>query len=265
MQANYLKYVFTRVLQRCGLSDLRLQVGPGSQAIIPNPPRVMKTFTDSRAQAEFLADASLTAVLERAREAKTFWDVGANIGLFSILAREANPNLEVVSIEASTDFYQVLCRNWQLNSKGWTCLHFAVGDHEGPVRMSRGLGGCDHVLSPSELGAREAGEARPMMTLDHLAKLMGHDRIDLLKIDVEGLELAVLRGASGLLDAGKIGTIVLEADGHDLRYGTNNSELIAFLAAKNYGLDNSASVQGANANNCQVYALRQSKEVRLPA
>jgi len=261
MLPNYLKYFFTRVLQRLGLSDLRLEVGRKSQAIIPNPPRVMKTFTDQKAQAEFLADPSLHAVLERAREAKTFWDVGANMGLFSILARDVNPELEVVSIEASTDFYQVLCRNWQLDPRGWTCLHCAVGDREGLVQMSRGGGGCDHVLPPSEVRGPGARENRPMMTLDQLVKLMGHDSIDLLKIDVEGMELSVLRGASGLLDAGKIGAIVLEADEHDLRYGTNNSQLVAFLASKDYQLDASASIQGRSANNCQVFAVDPSKKL----
>jgi FkbM family methyltransferase len=260
MLTNHLKYAFTRVLQRLDLSDLSLKVGRSSHAIIPNPPLVMKTFTDPKAQAEFLADPSLQAVLERAREAKIFWDVGANMGLFSILARDVNPELEVVSVEASTEFYQVLCRNWLLNPRGWTCLHIAVGDREGLVEMSRGLGGCEHVLPANQPADHKgARESRPMMTLDQLAKLMGHDRIDLLKIDVEGLELAVLRGASGLLDAGKIGAIVLEADEHDLRYGTNNSELVAFLASKDYQLDALASVQGRSANNCQVFAPGTSK------
>jgi FkbM family methyltransferase len=197
----------------------------------------------------------LQAVLERARGAKTFWDVGANVGLFSILARDVNPELNVVSIEASTNFYEALCRNWRLNPQGWTCLHVAVGDHDGPVRMSAGLGGCEHVLAAGEERTQSVGETRPMLTLDHLAKLLGQDRIDLLKIDVEGMELPALRGASGLLDAGKIGAIILEADAHDLRYDTSNSDLVAFLASKNYQLDAAASVHQRDANNCQVFAM----------
>jgi len=261
MLANHSKYVFTRVLQRLGLSDLCVQVGQRSRAILPNPPRAMKVFSERKYEEQFLADPSLQFVMERAKSAKTFWDVGANMGLFSILARDVNPELEVVSIEASSDFYEVLCRNWRLNPRGWTCMHVAVGDHEGLVHMSRGLGGLDHVLPASEEKGQGARESRPMMTLDHLANLIGHDRIDLLKIDVEGMEFPVLRGASALLEAGRIGAIVLEADGHDTRYGTTNSDLVAFLASKNYHLDPTASSQEAQSNNCQVFAMAHSEEV----
>jgi FkbM family methyltransferase len=254
MLINSAKYLFTRVLQKAGLSDLQLKIAPRGRAIIPNPPLVLKAFTTKEGANKLLADPSLQLVLDKAKVSKTFWDVGANIGLFSILARDANPQLEIVSIEASTDFYQVLCRNWQINPDRWMCLHVAIGDREGPVQMSRGLRGCDHVLSPGELGSEQQREQRPMLTLDHLAQLAGHDRIDLLKIDVEGMEFAVLRGASSMLDAGRIGTIVLEADQHDLRYGTANQELVSFLASKGYRLDTSASVMGKPENNCQVFA-----------
>ena len=258
MLANYAKYAFTRVLQKTGLADLQLQVGQRSHCIIPDPPLVVKAFTAKEARDSLLGDPSLQVVLRLAASARTFWDVGANMGLFSILARDANPNIEVVSIEASTDFYQVLCRNWQISPRNWICLHVAVGDKAGPVQMSRGLRGWDHVLSSSELGTDKPCEQRPMMTLDALAQLVGHDCVDLLKIDVEGMELGVLRGASNLLDAGRIGTIVLEADGHDLRYGSSNAELVAFLASKNYSLD-TATLGGRASNNCQVFRFGNAR------
>ncbi len=256
MLVNSARYFFTRTLQRLHLADLDLQVGRTARSIIPNPPLIVKAFTTKLGRDELLRDPNLQSVLKLARSASTFWDVGANIGLFSILAREANPDLKIVSIEASTDFYHVLCRNWQLAPEGWICLHVAVGDCEGSVQMSRGLKGLDHVLTPTELGSQERQECRPMMTLDHLCRLVGHDRIDLLKIDVEGMELSALRGASGLLEANKIGTIVLEADQHDLRYGSNNTELIQFLASKGYHLDAAASVTGKSAGNCQVFEMK---------
>lgn len=253
--SNRINYFFTRALQRLGLADLQVQVGDKARAIIPNPPLVIKAFTDQKSRDGLLQDPSLESMLKLVRSAKTFWDVGANIGLYSILAREANPDLEVVSVEASTDFYHVLCRNWQLNPDQWICLHVAVGDREGPVQMSRGLRGLDHILPPAEVQSQASQERRPMMTLDRLARLVGHDRIDVLKIDVEGMELAVLRGAASLLEAGKIGTIVLEADLHDLRYGSNNSELVSFLASKKYCLQAAASQVGRAAGNCQVFQM----------
>jgi len=253
MLSNYTKYVFTRVLQKAGLADLQVQVGAGGRAIIPNPPLVTKAFTTKEGTDKFLEDPSLQLVLAMARTARNFWDVGANMGLFSILAREANRDVEIVSIEASTDYYQVLCRNWQINPERWMCLHMAVGDRQGPIQMSRGLSGWDHVLPPGDSAPPQSRESRPMMTLDQIARLVGHEYIDLLKLDVEGMELAALRGASELLAAGKVGSIVLEADGHDRRYGATNAELIAFLTSKDYHLNTSSGVMARSHSNCQVF------------
>lgn len=47
-------------------------------------------------------------------------------------------------------------------------------------------------------------------TLDAFMEANGIERIDLLKIDTEGFDLAVLKGASHALDAGRIGTIQFE-------------------------------------------------------
>jgi FkbM family methyltransferase len=254
--SNYSKYFFTRALQKLGLADLQVKIGSRGRSVIPNPPLIIKWLTTRQGTNRVFADASLRLVIDLAKTATTFWDVGANIGLYSILAREHNPNLKIISIEACTDLYHILCRNWQADPNGWICLHLAAGAEQGMVQMSRGLEGCDHVLPPGVSLPPEACESRPMMTLDRIAALLDQDRIDLLKIDVEGLEFGVLKGASGLLDAGKIGSIVLEADGHEVRYGACNAELVAFLASKKYHLDTSASVVGLGEANCQLFRMR---------
>ncbi len=253
MIGNRPKYYFTRALQKLGLSDLVLQIGSQGRCVIPNPPLVMKAFASEAGSQEFLSDPSLQAVLKHAKVAKTFWDIGANIGLFSILARDQNRDLQVVSIEASSDHYAVLCRNWRLDPKGWVCLHLAVGDHPGMVAMTRGLAGLDHVL-PQTSARGDGIEFRPMLTLDCINSIVGHPRIDVMKIDVEGMELSVLKGAQGLLEGAKIGLIVLECDGHDARYGSNNHELVAFLASKNYQLNSGASEVGRERANFQVFS-----------
>src|SRR5712691_10769317 len=116
---NYSKYFFTRVLQKLGLADLWVKVGNRGRSIIPNPPLIVKLLTTKQGTKHIFADASLRLVIDLARTATTFWDVGANIGLYSIHAREQNPNLKIVSIEACTDLYHVLCRNWQGDPNGW--------------------------------------------------------------------------------------------------------------------------------------------------
>jgi FkbM family methyltransferase len=212
----------------------------------------MKTFSTNAGQTDFLAsDVGLQAVLRYAGEATSFWDVGANIGLFATLVREKNPALRVVSIEASTDHYHVLCRNWQLNPDNWICLHLAAGDHDGVIQLTRGHGGLDHIV---EDGAQNGmAETRPLMTLDSIARMLGQDSIDVMKIDVEGAELGVLKGSSRLLERGAIKTLILEADGHEKRYGWKEKDVDDFLASKGYHLNVAVSITGKPQGNCKIY------------
>lgn len=248
---NFLKYAFTRVMQKAGLSDLHLTVGNRSVCVIPNPPLVMKVFSTEAGRSDFLSDFALQAVLRCSAEANSFWDVGANFGLFSALARERNPALRVVSIEASTDHYQVLCRNWQLNPDNWICLHMAAGDHDGVAQLTRGQGGLDHLVENGSPNGNS--ETRPLMTLDSIAQMLGQESIDVMKIDVEGAELAVLKGGSRLLERGAIKTIILEADGHEKRYGLKDEDVDVFLASKGYFVNAALSSIGKPQGNCKIY------------
>ncbi len=222
----------------------------------PSPirPGILKSFATPRGRKIFEDDASLKAVRKLVRSAASFWDVGANCGLFSLYGREENPALFVVSIEASTLHYQTLTSNWALQpSERWMCLHTAVGDRDGVTHLSRQRSGFDHIVEHPDGLAAMPVELRPMAKLDTLAAGLGVESIDVLKIDVEGYELNVLRGATALLEKRRVGAIVLESDGHDLRYGSSERETRGFLEARGYGLDAGLSREGEPAGNCLVF------------
>lgn len=248
---NWLVYYCTRFLQKFNLSGQTLGVGAKSRCTIPNPPGILKRFTTPQGRKNFEADASLQAVRKLVRPARSFWDVGANWGLFSLFGREENPKLFIVSIEASTLHYRTLSANWALQpSERWVLLHTAVGDRNGVSRLSCEGSGFDHVVEG--LGSKGV-ELRPMAKLDTLATQLGSESIDVLKIDVEGYELKVLMGAAALLEQGRIGAIVLEADGHDRRYGSSEAETVRFLEERAYRLDESLSRVGKVQGNCLVF------------
>ena len=180
-----------------------------------------------------MRDPGLKAVLEISQNAETFWDVGASIGLFSLFARASNPSLRIVSIEPSTTTYAELVKNCSLSPNDWVCINTAVGAAEGKTYISRGLAGFNHVVS-SETDPKIDCEVRPITTLDKLAKLLECRRIDVLKIDVEGMELAVLQGAHELLSGKRIGAVVLEAEGQGSRYGFSDQDILAFMAQYGY-------------------------------
>lgn len=234
-----------------GASRLTLNLPLGAKCLIPDPPGVTKAFTNHQSFTDFASDPSLRSILRLTRTAGNLWDIGANIGLYSLIAKASNPSLEVVSVEASTSAYAELCRNWSLKPDGWTCIHAAVGAHEGKALLTRELGGLNHVTDPAE--SKSSCEIRPSTTLDRLAALLEVGHIDVLKIDVEGMELAVLQGAAGLLRAQRIGCLIMEADGHETRYGFAPSDIRVFMKSFGYQIDREMSEQGRRGGNCLVF------------
>ena len=71
--------------------------------------------------------------------------------------------------------------------------------------------------------SRLAVRSRDGNSLIHFLDSMEIDDIDMLKIDVEGLEMEVLRGASDKLE--KIEYLMIELNNNSKRYGSNNIEI----------------------------------------
>lgn len=133
-----------------------------ARTTIPNPPGILKCYATPQGMKIFADDRSLQAVRKLVRSARTFWDVGANCGLFSLFGRGENPDLFIVSIEASTLRYQTLSSNWALQpSERWLCLHTAVGDRGVETHLSRHGSGFDHIIEDPQTQACAEVEIRP--------------------------------------------------------------------------------------------------------
>ena len=135
-----------------------------------------------------------TAFIRRyLRPGDTVVDVGANVGSITLSAATlVGPGGEVLSIEAHPRTFQFLKQNIALNRCGnVTAVHTAVGDKPGTVRFTDRM--CDDQNAVSTAGG---GIEVPVQRLDDLVSF---ERVNLLKIDVEGFELFVLRGAAEVL------------------------------------------------------------------
>ena len=126
-------------------------------------------------------------------------DVGANIGSRTlVMAKAVGPAGFVVAYEPQRVVFQTLCANLALNSifnVDARCA--AVGAVAGWVRIPE-----PDYTKPGNFGgvavAESAGRRVPLVRLDDdLAPDL--TRLDFLKVDVEGFELDVLRGADGLI------------------------------------------------------------------
>ncbi|MFF4474804.1 FkbM family methyltransferase [Streptomyces sp. NPDC001599] len=147
----------------------------------------------------------LTAWLRRRlRPGDAFVDVGANIGVFSVLAaRLVGDTGRVVAIEASPDVHRRLVENARLNALGnIRALNAAVSDRTRTLTFalasSRNTGANSIVPYDGPVESSFRTEARPLPELLDTAEIA---TARVIKIDVEGAEGSVVRGLAPMLGA----------------------------------------------------------------
>jgi FkbM family methyltransferase len=165
----------------------------------------------------------------------TFVDVGANKGDFSVLAATLVGDAgRVLAFEPEPENCRWIERTLALNERRNVRLFpLALGDRDGEavLQLSRQSGA--HTLVPG-LPGRAEGELRvPTRTLDGLLAELGTPRVDVLKLDVEGFELPVLRGASRTLASNPALVLLLDLHPH---LGVDTGEVARFLQAHGFRL-----------------------------
>ncbi len=178
----------------------------------------------------------MEAIVEKVPVGGTFIDVGANIGIHSMLAAlRAGREGRVLALEASPVTYPLLVENLSsAGCPGAVAMNVAVWDAHGTVAFSHTPenAGCSHVNpAPHESGRVFTV---PCDSLDSLVAGAGLARIDLIKIDVEGSEIRVLRGARKTLSRFKP-PIVLEFHAHTLRAYESASVFDLYKAVRDLG------------------------------
>ncbi len=150
--------------------------------------------------------ADMAFVLHFLRSSDLFADVGANVGSYTILASGV-VRCRTVAFEPDPLTAAALERNINLNQIAdlVEMRVAAVGERQGIVRFSTGLDTENHVVSAVDPSGRDV----PIQTLDQA--FLDTGRIPaLIKLDVEGYEAEVLRGARALLTAPGLKAILTE-------------------------------------------------------
>lgn len=154
-----------------------------------------------------------------ASNAAVTFDVGANVGIYSLAALASRPDAMVHAFEPTPEIAAHLRETAAINRLDRLCVQeVAVSNINGyaHLRRCRGdLGENGGMNFISEYSTREVSyEARrgrvKTLRLDTFCRDNSVEQIDLLKIDIQGHEHLALLGAADLISAGCIGTIFLE-------------------------------------------------------
>lgn len=142
---------------------------------------------------------TVSVFLRHARTARVVLDIGAYVGFYALLAAHANPEGRVFAFEPHPDAYARLVWNVKLNGlENIQCVAAAAGATSGIAELYGVPGWLPTSSSTSLEFMRPHGELRRMpvrmITLDAFVRDHQIVRVDLLKIDTESTEAAVLRG-----------------------------------------------------------------------
>jgi FkbM family methyltransferase len=160
----------------------------------------------------------------------TVLEIGANIGTHTVPLAQACAPGPLYAFEPQQRVFQLLCANLALNGvKNAVALPEACGDHEGHVivpPVDYGAAGNFGGVSVARESAAVAGTRVRLGTIDALELPACH----VIKIDVEGFEPAVLRGAAATIARHKP-ILYVENDRAE-----NQQEVISLIDAMGYVL-----------------------------
>src|SRR5262249_34099075 len=175
-----------------------------------------------------------------------FIDIGANVGVWTVALATAHPEAHVYSLEPTPNTFSVLRHNVALNRlQNVTATQIAVSDSAGvlPFQVTENMSVLNR-LAPSKESAENLHRGRftnartievKSVRLDDFCKDRHIDRIGFLKLDVEGAEVCVLRGAEYLLRNRAIESIWIEVEPDNLReMGDSVDDLAALMNSMGY-------------------------------
>lgn len=170
-------------------------------------------------------------ILDFLRPGDRFIDVGANIGLYTLLALSAvGPSGYVYAFEPNPTMVRILNESLQLNSADNVTVHaIGLADAEGVVAFATTGDDCTaHIVEQS------ASSARIEIPIGRLDRILDTVPYAMAKFDIEGYEPFAIRGASRFLQQHNPPVMLIEMAGYSERYGITTPDFIAELDKLGY-------------------------------
>jgi FkbM family methyltransferase len=148
--------------------------------------------------------------LKLIKKIEVFYDIGSNIGYYSLLAEMENPGIRVVAFEPASGPLFYLKENVRINNfKNISVEDIALSEKNGEIKFNEVKNKKYSYLEHNLAGESNAGSKTtnrnyvPIQvkteTLDSYIKRIGERNIDLIKMDTEGTEHLILQEANTVL------------------------------------------------------------------
>lgn len=165
------------------------------------------------------------------RAEDVFFDIGANVGSFTLLSSGVCGAISF-ALEPVPGTFDILGKNVGLNSlqDKVSALNAAAGAAAGSIAFTTGLDTTNHVVAADEKTNGDTVNV-PVITIDSLSI---KNPPSLIKIDVEGYETEALKGMGDTLNAPSLKAIIIELNGDGERYGYNEQDIHELLVSKDF-------------------------------
>jgi FkbM family methyltransferase len=177
---------------------------------------------------------------ERLRPGDTFVDVGSNVGYYALLAASCiGEKGHSIAIEASPSIFEILNHNLQRNDIGTRVrsVNVAASDHSGTAAVYAGPKaniGRTTTVPREDLQIEGTIIAKPLEDILTDEEIAG---ARLIKIDVEGLEGAVVRGLLPALQSCREDLeIIVEVNGQPAPEGESTSDIVGQLGERGFNV-----------------------------
>jgi len=219
-----------------------------------------------RAESFLTKETDTIKWIDSFKDDQVFWDIGANIGVYSLYAAVTRRS-RVSAFEPSSANYYVLTRNCQLN--GLTerlnayCMAFSAATELGVINlasssMGAGINQFGKLGDVSPYATKSKPElAHGMMgfTIDEFINQFHPDFPNHIKIDVDGRELDILSGAKKTLMDSRLESILVELSVMDIEI---TEQAKSILAGAGFTLVALGEVQRAEVNSAANHIFRRA-------
>lgn len=166
-------------------------------------------------------------------QAATIVDAGGNIGLSAVVFAARYPTARLIVVEPDAANFALLARNTAAFGDRIVPERAALWTHDGEIAFAtQDAAGRSLGAWGGQVVAGAGGETVPCVTMDTLIRRHGLDRIDILKVDIEGAEAEVFADrATGWLD--RVGMVIVET--HD-RFKPGSRQAVTEALARDFDM-----------------------------